>query len=195
MGIQMLDTISQNFSSFSANQGLKKNLDEKLNEKTKIYNYIGMETYDLYKAGKLTHPELDIYFEKMNALEQEIANIQMEIDKAKMSVNGSLKCTCGNMLSPGAQFCSKCGKAVETNLITCSCGRQAKRDAVFCSYCGQKISELPAATNNREYPEISGGAVPVKMQAGQIRGKECICGAIIPVGQSMCMECGRRISE
>lgn len=195
MGIQMFDTISQNFSSFSANQGHKKNLDEKLNEKAKLYNYIGMETYDLYKEGKLAYPELDVYFEKMTALEQEIEKIQMEINKAKTSGNGSFKCTCGNILSPDSKFCPKCGKAVETDLITCSCGRQVKRDMAFCSYCGQKISELSAAMENLAYPEISGGAENVKMQTRQVLGKECICGAIVPAGQFMCMECGRRIAE
>jgi hypothetical protein len=171
--------IGQNLSNFSVNQGLKKSLEEKISEKSKIYGFIGMETYDLYKAGKIAHPELDIYFEKMKELEQEIANIQTELDKAKNPANGTTRCSCGNVLTPGTKFCPQCGKVVESDTITCKCGQLIKRDMMFCPYCGQKVSELLNTSNG-------GNIAP---------GKQCICGAIIPAGQSMCMECGRMVTD
>lgn len=195
MGIQVFDTIGQNFTNFSANQGLKKSLDEKLSEKAKMYNYIGMETYDLYKNGKIVQPELDVYFEKMKALEQEIAEIQAEMDKAKTAGNGSFKCSCGAVLPQESKFCPNCGKAVKNDWIICSCGRQIKRDMAFCSYCGRKISELSVPAGNQEAAAIANGGNLPGTGNGQVQGKECICGAIIPAGQSMCMECGRRIAD
>lgn len=191
MGIQMLNTIGQNINSFSANQGLKKKLDEKLEEKKKIYNYIGMEVYDLYKAGKIVQPELDVYFEKMNILEQEIAAVKAEMDKAKTPLQENHKCSCGNILSPGSKFCPKCGKPVESEFIICSCGGKVKRGMIFCPQCGQKMSELSVANAQQNYD----GRGFSEINSAKAQRKECICGALIPVGQSICMECGRKVTD
>lgn len=195
MGIQVFDTIGQNLTNFSANQGLKKSLEEKLSEKAKMYNFIGMETYDLYKSGKIVQPELDIYFEKMKTLEQEIAEIQAKTDKPKTEGNGSIKCSCGAVLPAESRFCPNCGIAVQNDWITCSCGRQIKRDMTFCSYCGQKISEISGSADHQESIEISNREDSPRRGDGQVQGRECICGAIVPAGQSICMECGRRIAD
>lgn len=191
MGIQVpkANAISQKISSISTNQGLKKKLEDKLAEKTKIFNYIGIETYDLYKAGKLSHPQLDIFFEKMGELEQEISAVEAEIEQAKASAGETLTCSCGNKLSPGVKFCPKCGKPVESEFVLCSCGGRVKRDMAFCPYCGQKITRVSAGS---AAGQENGGIGNVSGNDGSVQGKECICGARIPVGQSMCMECGRK---
>ncbi len=153
----VFDKVSQNVTNFSNSQSLKKSLEEKKQEKAKIFGYIGMEIYDLYKAQKLSAPELDIYFEKLAILEKEAA----EIEEKMAQIAGT-------------------GKNV------CSCGKQVRGDMSFCPYCGNKLKG------------ISGEPVQmVEKKTAQKEEKflECVCGAKVPVGQFMCMECGRKVGN
>lgn len=169
-------------SNMTTNSGLKKSLEEKNQEKTKIYNYIGMEAYDLYKAGKLSAVGLEVYFEKMQELEQEITELEGEMAKIKNAKSKNLVCICGNPLEPDTKFCPKCGKLVEQDMITCTCGKQVKGDMAFCPNCGKNLKELNEAAQG-----------PVENSAENL--KVCICGAKIPVGQTLCMECGRKVAD
>lgn len=175
----VFDKVSQNFANFSNNQSLKKSLEEKNREKSKIYGYLGMEAYDLYKAQKLSIPELDVYFEKLTALEKELAEIEEKMAQAANS--GKSVCSCGYVMSSQMEFCPKCGKPAESGMITCKCGKQVKRDMSFCPHCGNKLK----------------GETAQKEETVQNEGKmrECICGAKIPEGQFMCMECGRKVES
>ena len=95
-------------------------------------------------------------------------------------------CGCGWEIIKGSQFCTSCGKKLETintklesNLEmlkgekSCECGEEIIKGAKFCASCGATGSEL-------QVEEIA---------------IECICGAGIEPGTLMCMECGRRVTS
>ena len=179
----VFDKVSQNFANFSNNQNLKKSLEEKNREKSRIYGYVGMEAYDLYKEQKLSAPELEIHFEKLGALEKEILEIEEKLTQLVSS--DKIVCSCGYALNGQMKFCPKCGRPVESDMITCTCGKKIKGDMSFCPYCGNKLkgnSGKPAAKE------------PEAVQKEETF-RECICGAKIPEGQFMCMECGRKIED
>lgn len=83
-----------------------------------------------------------------------------------------------------------CGKPAEPETLTCICGQQIDKGVSFCQNCGRKVSELLAAP---ERPQLTAAEPQTASAAGEIQEKECICGARIPAGQTMCMECGRVI--
>lgn len=144
--------ISENFNNISTGFENKKALDEKRNERDKIYKYIGMEAFSLYKDGKLPSSELDIHFEKLKSVDTEIANLEKEIERRK-NKNKHVCLYCRADLNPDSKFCPQCGAAV-----------------------------LPA--NNQMFPQAPSRIEP--------QGRECVCGAIIPPGSPICMECGRK---
>lgn len=167
-----------NIGNFSNIQNIKKSLEEKNQDRAKMFGYIGMETYDLYKQGKVSVPELESYFENMEALEKEIE--ELENQKAELEAQNSrvLACSCGATLSAKDKFCSKCGKPVEQKNNICECGRKIEEGMAFCPNCGKSI----AGAQREITQEV-------------IIFKECICGAKVPEGQFMCMECGRKIES
>lgn len=169
----VFDKVSQNIANFSTNQSLKKSLEEKNREKTKIYGYIGMEVYDLYKTRKLSIPELEVHFAKMETLEKETAEIEEKLGQTAGS--GKTACgSCGYVLIGQMKFCPNCGKSTDPEMVTCACGKQIKNDMSFCPYCGNRLKEDPAG-------------------AARDKFRECICGARVPEGQFLCMECGRKV--
>lgn len=176
----MFEKMGQSFMSFSGTGSLKKSLEEKNREKSKIYGYIGMEAYDLYKAGKLRSEELVMHFRELEILEKEITELEEQIAKAANA--GKIVCSCGKVLNSQMKFCPSCGKPVEPDVVTCVCGRQVKSNMSFCPYCGNNMKENTADTG-------------AEKNAGQAEEKvrECICGAKIQEGQFMCMECGRKV--
>lgn len=180
----VFNTIGQNFSNFSTGQGLKKNLEDKQNEKNKIYNYIGMEVYDLYRNNGFRQDELNVYLDKLVDLDKEIREIESEMEQLN-SASKSMRCSCGNTILDGMKFCSKCGKPIEKDEIPCKCGRMLKRDMKFCPECGQSVADL---MDEQEKPAEK------TSEEKAIEIKKCICGAQITEGQSVCMECGRKVS-
>lgn len=180
-----------------------KALEEKVKEKTQIYNYIGVEVFELYNAGEVKIPQLDVYFEKLKALNEEINLIETERQKQELQQKGSTQCSCGCMLTIKDKFCPNCGKPVDNGLIVCVCGNQVNGNAQFCPNCGTNIPNLKQMRQNGQ---MVGGIIqqiptsqPVVGQAGMaaavpnVAMKECICGAKVSEGQTMCMECGRKI--
>lgn len=170
-----------NISNFSAMQNLKKSMEEKNKERVKIYGYIGMEAYDLFKQGKVSVPELEIYFEKMKALESEIEELEKEKQQLEVQSKGNRVCSCGNVLSAKSKFCSKCGKAVEQKRNICKCGKEIEEGMIFCPNCGENIGQTAISME-----EIS--------EQEKENDRECICGAKVQEGDFMCMECGRKIN-
>lgn len=176
--------ITKPFSGALAENSMKKLFEEKEKERSKIYGFIGMDVYDLYKERKIEIPELAVHFEKMETLEKEIADLEAERQRRELQSKGSSICTCGQPLSAGDSFCPNCGKPVDNGMITCVCGKQVKNDLKFCPNCGRSIKEI-----------MENGGQQSVSPAVQIKYRECICGAKVPEGQSMCMECGRRVEE
>ena len=183
MGFDM-SKLASPFSGISGGNNIKKLLEEKQKERSKVYGFIGMDVYDLYKQGKAEFPELQVHFEKMQELEQEIAELEAEKQRWELQSRGASTCSCGQPLSAKERFCPNCGKPVDNRMITCVCGNQIKKELKFCPNCGKSVSGL--LETGGQQPENAG------MQA---RYKECICGAKVPEGQFMCMECGRKVED
>lgn len=176
MGVTM-PKFSNPFSGAVTGNNTRKLLEEKKKERAKIYGFIGMDVYDLYKQGKVDIQELEVHFEKMQALEQEIADLEAEKQKQEAKNKGVSICSCGQKLSSENRFCPGCGKPVDNGMITCTCGNMVRKDLKFCSYCGRN---LQGVAEQEEEPD---------------KYRECICGAKVPEGQFMCMECGRKIED
>lgn len=167
-----------NIGNFSNIQNIKKSLEEKNQDRAKMFGYIGMETYDLYKQGKVSVPELESYFENMEALEKQIEELENQKAELEEQSKRTPTCSCGATLSPKDKFCGKCGKPVESKNNICECGRKIEEGMAFCSNCGKSLDGA-----QREIPQEV------------INFQECICGAKVPEGQFMCMECGRKIES
>lgn len=165
MGVPILDKI--NVAGFSSSKNVKKAMEEK----SKLFGYIGMDVWDMKKEGKINMPELEPYFEKLSLLEQEIQ--EQKVEKQK---KGEVVCVCGRKLEKGMKFCSYCGTPV---------GNEEEQGA------------RERADENRSAPASNFWRGTSDFQTnGEARFKsarECICGARIPEGQFMCMECGRRL--
>ena len=160
-------------------KAVKKNLEEKMNEKVKVYGFIGMEVYDLTKENKIDIAEIKAYIEKMDAIDSEIQALEKQ--KAELERKGAGKnvCICGYKLKPEDRFCPNCGEVVEKDTVTCLCGNELSKDLKFCNVCGKRVEDI---INSHE---------PAKT----VVMKECICGAKVPQGQFMCLECGRKIED
>lgn len=173
-----LGNISNNLENFSNIQNFKKSLEDKNQERAKIFGYIGMEAYDLFKQNKISVPELESYFETMENLENEIEALENEKQKLEEINKKNPTCSCGAPISVRDKFCSKCGKQVKKNGNICTCGKKIEEGMTFCPNCGKSLLK------DKE----------IEIQQVE-KYKECICGAKVPEGQFMCMECGRKIKD
>lgn len=158
-------------------KSISKALEEKMNHKAKIYGFIGMEVYDLSKEKQIEIVQIKNYLDQMDALNQEIEELEKE--KAELEVKNAGKniCTCGYKLKPQDRFCPNCGEVISKDITVCVCGAKIDKNTKFCRTCGKSIEEVQKALEP---------AQPKTM-------RECICGAKIPEGQFMCFECGRKI--
>lgn len=158
-------------------KSINKALEEKMNDKAKIYGFIGMEVYDLSKEKQIEIVQIKNYLDQMDALNQEIEELEKE--KAELEVKNAGKniCTCGYKLKPQDRFCPNCGEVISRDITVCVCGAKIDKNTKFCRTCGKSIEEIQKALEP---------AQPKMM-------RECICGAKIPDGQFMCFECGRKI--
>ncbi len=158
-------------------KAMRKELEEKMNEKVKIYGFIGMEIYDLAKDNKADVPQIKGYLDKMDEINQEIDELEKKVKEQEAKNAGKNICSCGYKLKPQDRFCPNCGEVVQGDTVLCSCGAQLERNAKFCNSCGKSMEII---LKEQEMPN-------------QVPMKECICGAKVPAGQFMCFECGRKI--
>lgn len=213
---------------------LKKTIDEKLKEKNQVYSFIGMEVYDQCQEKKLEIPGIEIYLEKMQELDAEIAELETKRQSIELQKKGTTICQCGNVLSANQSFCTNCGCVVDNGKMMCICGAEVGKSEKFCPHCGTDLQQLQHAQPmppQMGMPQPGFGMAPPQMgmvspqmgmaspqvgmpqanmmqqngmmpQAGQAPmmrpgmqqpTKTCICGAKVPEGQFMCMECGRKI--
>lgn len=160
-------------------KAITKSLEEKMNEKAKIYGFIGMEVYDLSKDKKIEIVQIKAYLDKMDALNHEIEELEKQREEAERKRIGKNMCICGCKLKPQDRFCPNCGEVVAKDTVICTCGAELSKDAKFCSVCGKRMEDIVNQQETARTPAM----------------KECICGAQVPVGQFMCMECGRKIED
>lgn len=156
-----------------------KELEEKRNEKAKIYGFIGMEVYDLSKENKIEIAQIKNYLDKMDALNRSIEDLEKQKTELETKNAGKNICTCGYKLKPQDHFCPNCGEVILRAVTVCVCGAKLKKNAKFCNVCGKSIEDIQKENDKEQTPEK-----PMK---------ECICGAKVPEGQFMCFECGRKI--
>ncbi|MBD5516106.1 MAG: zinc ribbon domain-containing protein [Lachnospiraceae bacterium] len=159
-------------------KAVKKNLEERMNEKAKIYGFIGMEVYDLSKEKKIEIVQIKAYLDKMDALNSEIEGLEKQKEELEKKSAGKNICSCGYKLKPQDRFCPNCGEVVARDMLICSCGAELAKDVKFCSVCGKRAEDI------LQEQEIMKAAPKMR---------ECICGAKVPEGQFMCMECGRKL--
>lgn len=158
-------------------KAMKKELEDKMNEKIKTYGFIGMEIYDLSTSGKIEIPQIKNYLEKMDELIQTIEELEQQIKEQEAKNAGKNVCSCGYKLKPQDRFCPNCGEVVQRDTVICTCGAELGKGVKFCNSCGKSMEDILKAL---EEPR-------------QLPMKECICGAKVPAGQFMCLECGRKI--
>jgi len=186
-GLMKKVKISENIpvvSKFQVEDGtnlkaVQKNLEDKMNEKVKIYGFIGMEVYDLTKENKIEIAQIKTYIDTMDALNAEVAELEKQKEELERKTAKKNICICGYKLKPQDRFCPNCGEVIAKDTILCTCGTELPKDAKFCNVCGKRIEDI---MNSQE----SGKETAMK---------ECICGAKVPVGQFMCLECGRKIED
>lgn len=171
-------------SKFQAEDGMslktvQKNIEEKMNEKVKIYGFIGMEIYDFIKENKMEIPEIQTYIDKMDTLNDEVKELEKKKEELEKKNAKKNVCSCGYKLKPQDRFCPNCGEVIERDTIMCTCGTELSKDTKFCNVCGKRMEDI---INNVE-------------SAKEVVMKECICGAKVPLGQFMCLECGRKIED
>lgn len=157
---------------------VKKNLEERMNEKAKIYGFIGMEVYDLSKENKIEIVQIKTYLDKMDELNNEIEELEKQKEELEKKSNGKNICSCGYKLKPQDRFCPNCGEVVARDTLICICGAELAKDAKFCSVCGKRAEDILQEQEVAKEPP---------------KTRECICGAKVPEGQFMCMECGRKL--
>lgn len=179
--VKMPDNIHISPKSTSENvvnlKTMKKELEERMNEKVKIYGFIGMEVYDLSKENKIEVPQIKNYLDKMDEINHTIEDLEKQI-KEKEAKNASKNvCSCGYKLKPQDRFCPNCGEVVSKDTVTCICGAELGKDARFCNSCGKSMEDILKSQEEPKQPVM----------------KECICGAKVPAEQFMCLECGRKI--
>ena len=174
------NAIQNAIKPITADQGgiknAKKELEEKKSEKSKTYGFIGMEVYDLVKAGKISIPQINSFITKMDELDTSIAELEEKVQAQKNKPAGKNICSCGYKLKPHDKFCPKCGEPVQSDKVVCTCGTVFDDDLGFCRSCGKSRADVL-----KEQEQLH---MPVK---------ECICGAKIMPGQFMCLECGRKV--
>lgn len=158
-------------------KALKKELEDKRNEKLKVYGFIGMEVYDLAKEEKIDFPQIENYIEKMDEINQSIETLEKQIQELEAANIGKNVCSCGFKLKPQDRFCPNCGEVIQRETVLCTCGTELKKDTKFCPNCGKSLEELLKIQEENKRPSM----------------KECICGNMVPDGQFMCLECGRKI--
>ncbi len=157
---------------------IKKELEELMNAKAKIYGFIGMEVYDLSKENKIEIAQIKTYLDNMEVLNGEIEELEKQKEELEKKSAGKNICSCGYKLKPQDRFCPNCGEVVSRDTIICTCGAELAKGAKFCSVCGKRTEDI---LQGQEIVKA-----PPKM-------RECICGAKVPEGQFMCMECGRKL--
>ena len=158
-------------------KAVSKALEEKMNEKAKVFGFIGMEVYDrLSKEHKLEITQIKNYLDKIDLLNQEIQVLENQKEKLEIKNTGKNICTCGYKLKSQDRFCPNCGEVISKMPAVCACGAKLQKGTRFCGSCGRNVEEPQASEPDQEKP-----------------AKQCICGAMVPDGQIMCFECGRKI--
>ena len=132
-------------------RSIKKQINEIMKEKSTLFGVIGMEAYDLYKAGKLEPAGLKGYFEKMEQLSEKMESLEEEKQQLEAKAQKNNICECGCKLSKNTKFCPNCGRAVESMKTEedqaqngpreCICGAKIMPGQFMCMECGRRVDQ------------------------------------------------------
>lgn len=177
---------------------IKKEIGEKVKEKNNLYSFIGMEVYDQSKEKKLEIAGIEVYLEKMQVLDDEIKELELKKQSMELQQKGSTVCQCGCVLKANQSFCPNCGRVVDNGKLICICGNEVNKTEKFCSKCGVSVQQL--LQQAEAAPQQPAGTLIQRTQTATsgfagtpVIYKTCICGAKVPEGQFMCLECGRKM--
>ena len=176
--VKLPDALGQS-SDKKNRKTISRLLEDKTNEKIKLYGFIGMEVYDFSKENKIESVQIKHYLDKIQSLEEEIQELEQQKAELEAKNVGKNLCSCGYKLNPQDRFCPNCGEPVSKSATYCICGAEIVKNSKFCGFCGRSLETATSETQ------------PVKIRPP----RECICGAKVPEGQSLCFECGRKIIE
>ena len=137
-------------------KAINKALEEKMNDKAKIYGFIGMEVYDLSKEKQIEIVQIKNYLDQMDALKNAGKNI----------------CTCGYKLKPQDRFCPNCGEVISREITVCVCGAKIDKNMKFCRTCGKSIEEIQKAFEPAQ-PKMRECICGAKIPEGQFMCFEC----------------------
>ncbi len=135
---------------------VKKQVNELLQEKSRLYGVIGMEACDLHRAGSLQSRELELYFEKMEIISQKLEQLEEERKALEARAQKNNICECGCKLPKNVKFCPNCGIPVEIAAAgqqaaaavmqeaaeqECICGAKIKPGQFMCMECGRRTGQ------------------------------------------------------
>lgn len=132
---------------------VKKQVNDLLQEKSRLYGVIGMEACDLHRAGKLPSGELELYFEKMEIISQKLEQLEEEKKALETRAQKNNICECGCKLPKNVKFCPNCGTPVESLTAAgqqaaaaapdqeCICGARIKPGQFMCMECGRRTGQ------------------------------------------------------
>ena len=179
--VKMPDAIQDAFGAAGEKtpslKAVNRALEERKNEKAKIFGFIGMEVYDRFSRDHtLEIAQIQNYLDKMDIINREIQELEHQKKELEVKNAGKNICACGYKLKPQDRFCTNCGEVISKASLICVCGAKLNKGAKFCGACGRSVEE-PKTTEPGKEKSV----------------KKCICGAFVPDGQFICFECGRKI--
>ncbi len=141
-------------SNFISGKENKDELEKKMEEKQKIFGYIGMEFYEQYSSGTFELSNFKIYFDKLKEIDMEIKRMQGVL--VPLANECSKLCPgCGEKLSSASNFCPFCGtnladlplnetvkesnKTPNVQKKKCICGAELDETQAICLSCGRLV--------------------------------------------------------
>lgn len=134
---------------------------------------LGRLTYELNQRGEITHAELRHFCAQLDALREQIAAHESEIEAIRAEVYveapSSVVCArCGAACAPGMQYCPRCGVVLPRTaepapiVAGAACPRCATVNAAgarSCLRCGQSLVAPPASPgmDSPPAPPVVGG--------------------------------------
>ncbi|MEW5804966.1 MAG: zinc ribbon domain-containing protein [bacterium] len=115
------------------------------------FQALGKKVFEMLNRGALNeddlredYGEIASLFKQITELEDSIKKAELEALKMRFGADAIMCSKCGSPNRPGDKFCSSCGSAIVTNVISegksCpTCGASLKEDAKFCVKCGGKV--------------------------------------------------------
>jgi len=81
-----------------------------------LHRKVGLRTYQLWRAGQLSHPDLEADLEQIAELETRVdapPTDEEDVEGTRVGTGAGLCRSCARPLLPGARFCTHCGKTQE----------------------------------------------------------------------------------